>query len=407
MRNLGLLVCLFAVPAFASELQDIPMPQPPEDVFVSFDHADLAAAQGFPLANPVLTDGRTAVYQIKPDMLPVLSQFMHDNFNRCGGYFAHRSRGEAQAAMRPSAISAGGPYTLDQRAVAGPIAAAVKPETIKATIDSLSAFHNRYYTSDTGVQAAEWIRSRWAGLAAAIPGAKAETFAHAGWKQPSVILTIPGAEKPEEIVVLGGHLDSIAGWGGGSGARAPGADDNASGIATLTETIRVIAESGWRPKRTIQFMGYAAEEVGLRGSQDVAAKYAAGGKKVIGVIQFDMTNFLGSEDKIYVLTDHVDPALTEFTKKLVDAYAGVPWSTTKCGYACSDHASWTKKGFPSSMAFEAAFDDSNKNIHTANDTLANMGGTAAHSVPFAKLAAGFAVELAKTAEPAVRTAGLR
>ncbi len=282
-----------------------------------------------------------------------------------------------------------------------PLVAAIKAANIQATIDGLAAFNNRYYQSDTGVQAAGWLKTRWGLLAAKIPGASVALVTHDGWKQPSVVLTIPGAEISEEIVVLGGHLDSINGWGNNS-ARAPGADDNASGIAVLTETIRVISDSGLRPKRTIQFMGYAAEEVGLRGSQDIASKYAATGKKVVGVIQFDMSNFAGDGNQIFLLTDNVDDALSAFTGELIDAYAGVKRSTTECGYGCSDHASWTKKGYPSAMAFESSFDGMNHKIHTADDTLANSGGDASHSVPFAKLAAAFAVELAKTAAPAVK-----
>ncbi len=395
MRILGLSACLIAASACASDFAtDLDLPAPPADVWVTVDMADLAAP-GFPLSGePVAEAGGAAVYRAKPDMLPVLAQWTHDNFRRCGGFFAHETKASALAALRPTAAAPGGPYTLDQQAVVAPMAAAVREENIRATISALSAFHNRYYQSDTGVEAARWIKNRWAALAAGIPGATAELVAHS-WKQPSVILTIPGAEKPEEIVVLGGHLDSIAGWGGSSGARAPGADDNASGIATITEALRVLAESGTRPKRTIQFMGYAAEEVGLRGSQDIASKYAAAGKRVVGVIQFDMSNFAGSGGKIFLLSDNVDPALSAFTGRLIDAYAGVPRAETRCGYGCSDHASWTKKGFPSAMAFEAAFDDSNQAIHTERDTLATSGGTAAHSVPFAKLAAAFAVELAK------------
>ena len=259
----------------------------------------------------------------------------------------------------------------------------------------MAAFNNRYYTSDTGVQAAQWLQGRWQEIAVKIPGASVALFAHDGWKQPSVILTIPGSESPDEIVVLGGHLDSINGWGDDS-ARAPGADDNASGIAVLTESARILAESGFRPKRTVQFMGYAAEEVGLRGSQDIAEQYASSGKKVVGVIQYDMSNFKGSDEEIFLLTDHVDGGLSAFTGKLIDAYVGVKRSTTECGYACSDHASWDAKGFPAAMAFEASFDGMNHAIHTDKDTLATSGGDASHSVPFTKLAVAFAVELAKS-----------
>ena len=404
MNTLGLMaaVLLAASSAFAEDFPPVLELSAPADLWVTFDQADLARSEaaGFPLTAPVLSDGRTAVYQIRADMLPVLSQFMHDRFKRCGGYLTHGTMAAAQASMRPSAILPRVAYTLDQQAVVTPLVAAVQEPSIRATISAMSAYHSRYYQSETGVEAARWLKGRWAALASRIPGASAALFTHSAWKQPSVVLTIPGAELPDEIVVLGGHLDSISGWGN-SGARAPGADDNASGIAVLTEAVRVLGESGVRPKRTIQFMGYAAEEVGLRGSQDIAASYASSGKKVVGVIQFDMSNFAGSGEGIFMLTDHVDASLSAFTAKLVAAYAGVKASTTKCGYGCSDHASWTKKGFPAAMAFESTFDGSNKDIHSERDTLATSGGDASHSVPFAKLAVAFAVELAKTSPAAV------
>ena len=61
-----------------------------------------------------------------------------------------------------------------------------------------------------------------------------------------MILTIQGTDLPNEVVVLGAHLDSINTSGGGSNEQvAPGADDDASGIASLTEVIRVALASGW------------------------------------------------------------------------------------------------------------------------------------------------------------------
>jgi leucyl aminopeptidase len=368
------------------------------DVWVALDQADLSKplAAKFPLSAGILSDSRTTLFKIHPAMLPILSEFMHENFKRCGGFFAYRTKAKATAAMAMhKASAASGPYTLDQQAVATPLVADVKEANIRETIATLAAYNNRYYTSETGVAAAHWLQGRWQEIAAKIPGASVALVSHDGWPQPSVVLTIPGSETPEEIVVLGGHLDSINGYGDDS-LRAPGADDNASGIAVLTEAARVLAESGYRPKRTIQFMGYAAEEVGLRGSQDIAESYAASGKKVVGVIQYDMSNFKGSAEEIFLLTDHVDSGLSAFVGKLIDAYVGVKHGTTECGYACSDHASWDSKGCPAAMAFEAAFDDMNHALHTENDTLATSGGDAAHSVPFTKLAVAFAVELAKT-----------
>jgi bacterial leucyl aminopeptidase len=46
----------------------------------------------------------------------------------------------------------------------------------------------------------------------------------------------------------------------------------------------------------------------------------------------------GSREEIGVITDNVDPDLTDFLRKLIDEYAGLPWVDTACGYGCSDHA---------------------------------------------------------------------
>ena len=67
---------------------------------------------------------------------------------------------------------------------------------------------------------------------------------------------------------------------------APGSDD-ATGVATLTETLRIALASGWKPKRTVKFMAYAAEEVGLRGSNAIAQQFKANGVNVVGVLQLD------------------------------------------------------------------------------------------------------------------------
>lgn len=73
----------------------------------------------------------------------------------------------------------------------------------------------------------------------------------------NVIAEIRGSERPEEVVLLGGHLDS---WDLGTGAI-----DNATGCAMVMETMRTLKELGIRPKRTIRGVLFMNEENGLRG----------------------------------------------------------------------------------------------------------------------------------------------
>lgn len=275
-----------------------------------------------------------------------------------------------------------------QQSVVTPLLKKVDEANLIAIVTRLSAFENRDYNTDMGVTAATYIKEQYEKMGAGRADIKVELVKHR-FKQPSVIATIAGSgPQKNEIVVIGGHIDSI------SPGKAPGADDNASGTATVMETFRILVESGFYPNRTIQFMGYAGEERGLLGSQDIAAAYKNEGKIVVGALQFDMTMFPGATPRITFISDYTNRELTTFVQKLSDEYVKMKWIEDKCGYACSDHASWTRAGYPSAFPFETAFREYNKDIHTPRDTLDKLDPS--HGTGYLKLAIAFAVELAES-----------
>jgi leucyl aminopeptidase len=74
--------------------------------------------------------------------------------------------------------------------------------------------------------------------------------------------------------------------------------------------------------------------------------------------------------------------------------AEIGHTDTACGYACSDHASWTKVGAPSAFTIESTFADSNHNIHSANDKIDySPEFSFEHMAQFSRLAISLAVEL--------------
>ncbi|MFL9598623.1 peptidase M28, partial [Aeromonas veronii] len=83
---------------------------------------------------------------------------------------------------------------------------------IAGTIGKLSSWRNRYYTTTTGVQSADWVAQQWQGLTGTLPWARVSRVKHSGYPQQSVVLTLTGSKYPDEVVVLGGHLDSTAGY---------------------------------------------------------------------------------------------------------------------------------------------------------------------------------------------------
>lgn len=341
-----------------------------------------------------------AVLAIDEAALEPLTEAMHEQHARCGGYMVHDSLEDALAA--PIRALDGPPvdYTLTRGEVVRAVLPMIEARQIRGTIERLSSMKNRYYRSPTGAQASQQLRDQWQSFTTRTD-VTIDLVDH-GYVQPSVVMTIPGTARPDEVVIIGGHIDSIA--AGGTNSNAPGADDDASGIATLTEVARVLLAGEVRPQRTLQFMAYAAEEVGLRGSLKIAADYKKRGVKVVGVLQLDMTNYQGSERDIWLIADHTDAGQNAFLGRLIDAYVGATWAYDACGYACSDHASWTRNGFRASMPFEARFRDSNRSIHTRKDTLERSDNNVTHAVKFARLAAAYAIELTRADAPKLKAA---
>lgn len=373
----------------------------PKNMWVTID-SDVKDVLGASL-NITKSESGVSVAEIQGKDLGKISEEMHHTFHRCGGFIVHDSKEAAEQHLRnfPQINSIATnfvfmDYKIDQQATVEPLLKRVDEFSIRSMIQKLSSFHNRYYKSQTGVDSQKWIKSHWEEIAAGRNDIKVELFKHKKWPQPSLILTVEGTELKDEVVVIGGHADSIAGYFSRSHARAPGADDNASGIATITEAIKALVAGNYQPKRTIKFMAYAAEEVGLLGSKDIAKSFKKAGVNVVGKIQFDMTNFhgTGSQD-IVMMTDFTNKAQNDFVGKLIDTYVQVPWGYDKCGYGCSDHASWHGQGFAATMPFEARFNDMNKKIHTKHDTLERSNGAADHAMKFAKLAISYMVEMGK------------
>jgi len=339
--------------------------------------------------------------QVDEEALPRLSHEVHENLKKCGGFMIHTSRAEGRKAVadfRESAKRANQPagvsYGIDDQTEVNALMPQLQESNIRSTIVKLSTeYKNRYYTTTGGVNSSNDLAATWKALAGGRTDVTVKQFTHPSWPQKSVILEIKGTTNPGKIVVIGGHLDSTIGWTN-ENSIAPGADDDASGVATLQEVMRVLLSSNYKPKRTLQFMAYAAEEVGLKGSQGIATDYRNKDKKVVGVLQLDMTNYQGASSDVTMITDYTNAAQNKFLKDLAAHYLpSLSVNEDRCGYACSDHASWTNKGYVASFPFEAPMGDDNPYIHTANDTISKSGNNANHALKFAKLALAYAVEL--------------
>ncbi|WP_310992794.1 M20/M25/M40 family metallo-hydrolase [Aequorivita marina] len=330
-----------------------------------------------------------------------VAHHIHDHVQTHGpGYIFRASEEKAlQALNRAPRRNAVLDYSITEDAFVNECLDLVDGQKIEENILELQDYGTRYHTKSEAEQAVMDQQARWDDmiLAAGRTDVHTRIYNHDNTPMPSVILTIDGANTPDEFVIIGGHIDSTS---FGDKDDAPGADDNASGISSLNEMVRVLLAKDFVPNRTIEVMAFAAEEIGLVGSAEIAEEYADNGVDVAAYVQFDMTGYKGSNNDVYLATDYYNSTpLNDYLMALMDHYNdsgahSFTYSTTVCGYACSDHASWADNGYDAAFPFEADFGDSNPNIHSPADRY-SFFNTPEHSVKFAKLGLQFLIEAAK------------
>ncbi len=150
----------------------------------------------------------------------------------------------------------------------------------------------------------------------------------------NVIGEVTGRERPDELVVVSGHLDS---WDLGTGAI-----DDGAGCAIAIEAARLVAASPRRPRRTIRVVLYANEESGLAGGTGYAARHAAELPKHAGAFEADSgtgapTGFSWNA------ADSLEPALAAVAKLLEPLGAG---ALRKGGHGGADISPMEPAGVP-------------------------------------------------------------
>ncbi|KAF9982807.1 Leucine aminopeptidase 1 [Mortierella antarctica] len=272
----------------------------------------------------------------------------------------------------------------------------ISTANMKTALTTFSSFNNRYYKSPTGVESAKWLEKQVSDLIATAGGKSVSNVRRVShsFSQFSIVARFEGLNTTlkNSPIVIGAHQDSINARSPTTG-RSPGADDDGSGSIGILEVFRALINAGFQPVRPVEFHWYAGEEAGLLGSQDIAKSYSSSAVDVLAMYQNDMTAYAGTKfaEHFAIVTDYVDAELTALLRLYAKAYGNIAVRDTRCGYGCSDHASWNKYGYRSAFAIEADMSDTNPYIHTANDDLSLVNYE--HMKQFAKLALGFAVEL--------------
>ncbi len=248
---------------------------------------------------------------------------------------------------------------------------------------------------------AESVRALVKDLRQAGPALNVRThrFTHEGKQFENVEAILPGSGL-QGVVLVTAHLDSTGARQPGYRAAtdsAPGADDDASGVAAVLSTARAFLKMGAMPRREVRFVLFNAEEHGLIGSRAYAREQAQIRAKIVAVFQFDMVGFDVNPGRTFEL--HVgftpSPTVQEKSARLAKLVADlVPEVSPNLpapqfypannqadpAESRSDHYSFQREGYAACLASEDFFagpgagapaPDPNPNYHLPADNAVN------------------------------------
>lgn len=186
-------------------------------------------------------------------------------------------------------------------------------------------------------------------------------FTHREMPVSNIIAEIPGTEKPEEIVILGGHFDS---W---NGPGSQGASDNGTGAMAAMEAARILMKSGIKPKRTIRIILWTGEEQGLLGSSAYVERHKDELPNVVAMLNEDTGQ--NWQAAIAGLPEMM-PILKAAAEPLAGAFPGMPFEARqvdRLSRSGSDHVPFVNRGVPAFFLIKGGDLSYRKVWHTQND----------------------------------------
>jgi len=175
----------------------------------------------------------------------------------------------------------------------------------------------------------------------------------------NILGMLPGSDpkRRDETVVVGAHYDDLG--RDPDGVVYKGANDNASGVATMLEIARLWQAQGFRPARSVLFAAWDDEEMGLKGSLYYVRNPVHPLTGTVAALALDMT---GVGEKLYINGDGAAAAQFQASAKVYSVTV-----TLDSQVGGSDHAPFYQVGIPAAIA--SPYADSDFTYHTTDDTI--------------------------------------
>ena len=274
----------------------------------------------------------------------------------------------------------------------------VSRDSLEATIEHLQSYHTRRWDSQMVYEVQDWLRDTYAAMGFdSVYLHDFEFVYHDTLRQTSdnVIAIKRGSLYPDEYVVCGAHYDSYNNDSGHPDSlRAPGADDNASGTSGIIETARLLSNCTF--ERSIMYCGWAAEEIGLKGSAAFAKDCADQFLDIVGYFNLDMIGYLeeGSDIHVNLMYTTRDSLIADYVFNFSHVYYPKMriWQDW-LSWGDSDYSSFNRNGYSAVHTFEDTH-HSSPFIHTPSDIIGVSVNNMDQAKRFTELNLGLVATLA-------------
>ena len=255
----------------------------------------------------------------------------------------------------------------------------ISEDELRSSVLDLQNFGTRYDASEGNKAASLYIMEKLKSLG--LPEVSFDEFSYYNELTGSfeaarnVVASKQGLQTPEKIIVLGAHFDSISRHAPDGRISAldkenpaPGADDNATGVAALLAAARVL--SSLEPSLTIRFCAFSAEEGGIHGGAHYAAECARKNEDIIAMINLDMIGYADQEpEDIDIFSNMKSEWLLNHIVNIAPVYTpGLPvYRRVDDSFDGSDHGPFWNNGYPA-VCFMEDYYPSSRLYHGPADT---------------------------------------
>lgn len=257
------------------------------------------------------------------------------------------------------------------------VVSSIQADSLRKTATWLQQMQTRFFLANNHREVARLIQNRFIQLG--YPNTRLDSFQlsvnysgtlYQTW-QYNVIATLEGSEHKKTINIVGAHYDCIV-EDGDPFLFAPGADDNACGVAAVIEIARIFRSFSIVPATSIQFILFAAEENNLDGSADYCRKVQNTGNHIGMMLNNDMIGYQPDGNpsgwSVNIMNYPNSWTLPEDATRICQQYTSLSVVVDNTYNEEGDSYSFSENGIPALFFISSA---DNQDYHSVNDQIDN------------------------------------